>query len=382
MPKRRIMEDFQITEISGVDRPAQAHAKMTIMKRQDPLVTEIVKRQITEGAKTFGQLIDEREEQQRRWKAQEELWPLFDTLRDSVNSITADGKLDAASKEEKLTQSTTEFVAAVREKFPDVEAELTKLLTADANVGDHIAKKENQMADELKKVADLETQVADLTKKLEASTANTAELTLKASMSDIEKNYYEGLDDAAKKSFTALSAEDRLKKAKLAKAEKEAGDEMLKTADGVEIRKSVVGEASFAILKSQEARIAKQDEDLKKANEATAMVEFTKRAETEVAHLPGEAIAKAQVFKAVSVLPEDVRKTLDAMLKAGDAAIKMAFDKVGGRGGEVVPNSPEDQVNKKAEELRKADATLTQAQAIAKVYNDHPELYDQTQQAN
>lgn len=34
--RRRIMEVFRINELSAVDRPAQAHAKMTIMKRADP----------------------------------------------------------------------------------------------------------------------------------------------------------------------------------------------------------------------------------------------------------------------------------------------------------------------------------------------------------
>ena len=34
--KRRIMQEFSIDELSAVDKPAQAHARMTIMKRADP----------------------------------------------------------------------------------------------------------------------------------------------------------------------------------------------------------------------------------------------------------------------------------------------------------------------------------------------------------
>ncbi len=34
--KRRIMREFTITELSAVDKPAQAHARMAIMKRADP----------------------------------------------------------------------------------------------------------------------------------------------------------------------------------------------------------------------------------------------------------------------------------------------------------------------------------------------------------
>ncbi|MGH6736809.1 MAG: hypothetical protein ACRECX_12160 [Methyloceanibacter sp.] len=33
--KRRIMREFKIDELSAVDRPAQAHALMTVMKRDD-----------------------------------------------------------------------------------------------------------------------------------------------------------------------------------------------------------------------------------------------------------------------------------------------------------------------------------------------------------
>ncbi len=34
--KRRVMREFRIDELSAVDKPAQAHARMTIMKRADP----------------------------------------------------------------------------------------------------------------------------------------------------------------------------------------------------------------------------------------------------------------------------------------------------------------------------------------------------------
>jgi hypothetical protein len=36
MRKRRIMRAFKINEISGVDKPAQAHARAAIMKRDEP----------------------------------------------------------------------------------------------------------------------------------------------------------------------------------------------------------------------------------------------------------------------------------------------------------------------------------------------------------
>jgi len=41
MPKRRILEKLKITEISGVDRPCQEGARVTIMKREDPKVNKL-----------------------------------------------------------------------------------------------------------------------------------------------------------------------------------------------------------------------------------------------------------------------------------------------------------------------------------------------------
>ena len=42
MPRRRILEKLKITEISGVDRPAQEGARVTIMKReQEPTMNKL-----------------------------------------------------------------------------------------------------------------------------------------------------------------------------------------------------------------------------------------------------------------------------------------------------------------------------------------------------
>jgi hypothetical protein len=289
---KRIMEEFEITEISGVDRPAQAHAKMTIMKRHDE---------------------------------------------------------------------------------------------ADSKVGDEdIGKKEkDQMADEEKKVTDLEKQVTDLTAKLEKMTDDQKDLTFKASMSDIQKTYYEGLDEEAKKGFVVLPEKEREKAAIEARKVKEANDEVIKTADNVEIRKSVVGDAMFAIIKSQETRIAKQNEDLAKAQEASALAEFTKRAETELKHLPGELAAKAQILKAISGISKETQESLTAMLKAGDSAIKAAFKTNGhGSGVDPIDGSALSTVNKKVAELRKADPKMTEAQAMTKIYSENPELYEQLASEN
>jgi hypothetical protein len=89
-----------------------------------------------------------------------------------------------------------------------------------------------------------------------------------------------------------------------------------------EVRKSAVGEASFAFMKAQQAEI-------QKARDEADMERLQKRAETEIGHLPGEAIAKAKVLKAINAMGEEDRKVLDTMLKAGEAAITKGFSTFG-----------------------------------------------------
>lgn len=142
-------------------------------------------------------------------------------------------------------------------------------------------------------VAALQTQVADLTKAL--TTANTDLAKAKADL------------DAA----TAIV--------------KAAQDEAI-TVGGVELKKSVVGEGTFLVLKAQAAEVAKAKEDAE-------IVTLTKRAETEFANIPGEPVAKAKALKALSGLPEAERATIEAALKAGDAALKSGTTEVG-KGGQ------------------------------------------------
>jgi len=209
---RRIMRAFKLNEISAVDRPAQIHARMTIMKRDN---------------------------------------------------------------------------AAHRGSTPDH--------------GD------NDMSDIEKKVGELETQIADLTKKLETEAAKVVDLTKKLETADAALEKAKKDTDAAK------------------------GDEVLKVGE-TEIRKSEVGDKTFAAMKAQ------QDE-VKKAREAAELIGLEKRAETELGHLPGETVAKAKVLKAIGGMGEEDRKALDAMLKAGEKAVSEAMkakgvDNAGERGND------------------------------------------------
>lgn len=146
------------------------------------------------------------------------------------------------------------------------------------------------MSEDIKKVAELEAQLAAVTKKNEE------------------------LEAAAKKVKADLETATKAKDA----AEK---DEVLKVGD-TEVKKSAVGAATFAVLKAQEARIAKAEADAE-------IVTLTKRAEADYGYLPGEPVAKAKVLKGMAGMDEEARKALDVMLKAGDAALKSQMREIG-----------------------------------------------------
>jgi hypothetical protein len=86
---------------------------------------------------------------------------------------------------------------------------------------------------------------------------------------------------------------------------------------------------------------------MKSLTETNEINAFTKRADAEIAHLPGVSIAKAKALRAVSKLAKEDREAIEAMLKAGDAALKANMTAIGKDGGGE--DSAEGQLAKKVD---------------------------------
>lgn len=373
---RKIMESFKLNEISFVDRPAQEGARMTIMKRAaETLSGALAKRYIdpADGAVSFGAVLQECLSSEMYNELSKEYSPAISALDTSLRSIAGDAALGTYEKQAMMRDSIENFMANVRTKYPAFEPALTKVLLPGESGDGDIAKGDETMdAKELeKKVAELEKTIKDLTGQLEAATtskdakvaaglqkdldaakASVVELTAKVTaeetarkaaegvaadaekrskMSDDEKSYMDRLkDDKSKKSFLDMAPEAR--KAEIAKAA--SGDETI-TVNGTEVRKSVVGETQFAIIKSQQDQIDKQAKNLAEEKDRRETAEYTKRAEDELSELPGENVAKAKVLKAIDSMEKDAKEALQTMLKAGAAAMKAAFTRLGHGGGPV-----------------------------------------------
>jgi cation transport regulator len=328
------------------------------------------------GAQAFNDLIAQREDAQRENEINEEVWPLFCALEDSIRSIIADDSVPGDAKMFAVRQSVEQFMIAMADAVPSAlaDAELEKLLKAipalagyyesgESGSPPSLTRKDNDMADDTKKVADLESQIAALTKQV----------------GDLTKQF----EDANKKlgeTATAKSAVDK----ELADLKKDAEvaktDEVVKMTDPVdatktiELRKSQVGEGAFTFMKAQQVR-------LEKAEQERIEVVFGKRAETEIGSLPGESIMKGKVLKAVEeIADEKVREAAIAALKAGNAAMKSkVFKTVGHDGGNANESDPEAKLDVMAKDYAsKNSMPFQKAYAVVLETPEGRELYKQT----
>lgn len=232
--------------------------------------------------------------------------------------------------------------------------------------------------------ADVSAAIVKNAADLAKAQADAALALKKSGMSDATRAHYDALaksDANAAKDF--LDKDEEARKADVAKAA--AGDETFTSVDGATISKRAVGDSVYAILKSQDARIKTQGDEIAKAAEAAADSAIRKRATVEFPHLAGSEDDRFAVLKYLSKAPEDVRKASDAILKAADAAAKFAFSKAGrgaAPGEGPTGDSAEAKLNSLAKRHKEANAAsnMTIEKAMDEVLQT-PEgaaLYEQT----
>lgn len=227
------------------------------------------------------------------------VWPVNDALKEAAEKIVKD-------------ETVTDKQAAMRTLISEYVAEVSRVL----NETDIFKRKEAEMADE-----QTQAELATLRKERDLHKALSE-------LSDVQKAHYATLGESEQVEF--------LKGSRTVPA-----DESFTDIDGSVIAKSAVGAGAFQVLKQQNARMAKMQDDLD-------MQTLTKRAETELKHLPGEVVAKARVLKAINKMPEAERATLDQILKAADAAAAPGFKPAAVAGEEST--DPADKLEKMAKQ--------------------------------
>jgi len=330
--KRRIMRALKINEISGVDVPAQQPALALIMKRHDDADTS----QTEELAK--GSALTTSDRDHTHLVALN--GPPDGVEMNSGETSWADGHshpwIRAASGALVIGQAKgsdgvahTHQVAVLSKAGEDDElAGLSEEEASNQTAGDTGTvgtEGDLNMTDKTQK-ADGEPTVAELQAQLDR--ANSV-----AQLSDAEKSHFNSLEGDAQDEFLAKSADERKTIVDdIAKAAQDADPVAYTTMDGIELRKSA-GEAFIAMAKSNDA-LRKQNEALVERQETA---DLEKRAESELAHLPGTVQERAAMLKAVEAIEDETqREAARAALKAGSDAMSKAFDTMGHRNAPVV----------------------------------------------
>ena len=398
---KRIMSEFKIAEISAVDVPAQEGAKMVLMKRADlekpnsdkgetqmtppteknsDISLEIAKRYIdtTEGAVSFGTALAEEIKSSIYWETMNAVGPYLYSLDTSLRSIAGDVQVDNETKLTMMRNTVEDFMLVIRQVWSGIDQVVEQSLAGKSIEGDAtmtartVKSYEDENLDLTKQIEDLKKsndtakfaeQLEALGKQVESLTAERDEATAKASMTDAEKEFMGTLDKEEKAKFMSMSGDERK-----ARMKKSAEDDDTVVIKGRTIRKSAVGEDVFEIFKAQAAEAEVLRKSVEEERDRRETAEFGKRAEDELGHLPGTVTERANILKAVSKLPEDVRTSIEKALTAGDKAVKSAFSTLGTNSGlsDDVSKSSQAFTSKVADIMNRDKCTKTTAIAKAR----------------
>lgn len=238
------------------------------------------------------------------------------------------------------------------------------------------------------------TELDAIAKALEESSAALETLTAErdAAVAYIEKA--EALSPKHRAYFDTLAKKDRPAFLDMEDEEKEEEVEKMTKAEesvvieGQTIKKSVVGDAPFAVMKAQAERIAKTEADLAKQRQEAAMAKLEKQAEDEFKHVPGTVQERAQMLEVIGKQDEGLKKAFLAVFTQSEKLAKAGFGKVGvgdggsddlskrrgSGGGDSKISKAQRDFDAKVNEIRKRDK-CSQTDAFSKARKEEPDLF-------
>jgi hypothetical protein len=225
---------------------------------------------------------------------------------------------DEVQKNEEVTEEV------VTEVVETEEVEKAEEVTEEAPEADA----EVEKAEEAEETEE-EKSLADLTAELEVLQSELALAKSVAELSDAEKEVFASIEgEEARTEFLGKSADERAEL--IAKAADENAV-IYKSLDGVEFT---------AQDDERLVSLAKQADEYKAqlvaAEEASIEKSYNERAETQLAHLPGELVTKNAVLRAIDGIEDEaVREQALSMLKAQSVAIEEQFVTKGVEGEEA-----------------------------------------------
>lgn len=345
--KRTVMRTFKINEVSAVDVPAQEGARAVIMKRAEPqdLEKRIV---LTNSTKGHAHLVDDKGHDGA-------------TLEGGHTShSTSTGKEFGHSHPWAFDQDGKVVIGEAEGHGHDVlETTEKRAISEDEQkklakeASDEVGQQEEPMTDKTQKNTG-DVDVEAITAEKDKLAAQLVEANARGEMNDAQKAHFDGIDKA-------LDDDKRAEFLKASPAERQAViDEIAKRADeedkvvftakdGTEYRKSDDPRLTAMAKQNDE-----QAETLKTATKRAEDADFTKRAETELNHLPGTIETRTALLKAAeSIADEGERKSAVEALHAQNTAMGVAFENAG---VQVTEEPTEDSAEGKLEVLAKKHA--------------------------
>lgn len=331
--KKGTLKGLSFDEVSFVGQGANQPAFVSIIKMEGGQ-EELEKRM-------FEEVLSEITEDEKLWKYCEELFINNRALSQSVSSIIHDEKIE--DKKSAILQSLQQFVQVFTSMVIDTDV-IKSLESIFAPSG------------EIKQTQEVEV----MEKGLKFYKAYSA-------LTDEQKVVFDKMDEAAQEALLKTEGDaevdvDALKKSldgkKVSKKRTvpPVSDETFEM-DGETISKSVVGEVAFKLLKAQGERMTileKQAEDAnrlaKEERDARILKELSEEAVKLWPNLPGTAVEKGEILRAIRALPENVQKAQLAMLASGNSTSSVLF-KEAGHGGQGDEGTPVEKLNKLAKEL-------------------------------
>lgn len=367
---KKILHKFHMDEISGVDRMAQEGAKAVIMKRDDS---------IAKGA--FMDAVAVMEAEEAIWELWEDLWESDDAIRNAIWMIQNNPER-YPNVQDAIIEALGEYSAKVQEQAAEVAAATVPsmdggdeppsddpTMKSDHSDGDDdqplIPEEDNKMGKNSEPT--VETLTADLT----AANDKLAKAEAFGKLTDAEKAHYANLDEAGQADFLKM---DEGARSNVLKKAAESDPVIYTSNDGEEFRKSDDPRLVRMAKQADEDRKARLEEMAKRET-----LEFTKRAEDELGHLPGETDAKVALLKAISTIDNEAHvKEINSLLKAADGNIAASFETRGT--GTPAAGSPDEQLENLAK-ARAKEKDIPFAKAYTEVLetDEGKALYKQSQ---
>lgn len=302
----------------------------------------------SEGAMSFAEVMDLEMQSHQYYEMMEAVCPLIYSMETSLKSIAGDASYSLENRLNMMRSTVESFMSQVREKMTDAEDMMTEMaykLTEEPEMAKTIkqlneenerlaaeleeAKKASKGAD-TEELETLKGKIEDLNKKMETLQSERDAAVAKSALTDAERVFVDTLDAENASEFMKMTKSARTAFMKTA----DETDETLVVGNRT-VRKSIVGEDAFEVMKSQEARLKASEELAKRERDERISTQLQKRAEDELEHLPGTIAEKVDVLKAVSDLDKGVLDTLNKIFKAADEALSGAYTSFGHKDGRV-----------------------------------------------